>query len=88
MATHEERRRGGRHGRPNLLTQAFPATAIRPQCRTIEFGTVRDRSDRAADAGVAAISGERNPLADPLVGPSRVEVAQCVFGQHLMQLRF
>ena len=47
-----------------------------------------DRRDRAGYLGLAAVSGEPKLLADPLVGPSRVEVAQCVFGQDLLQLRF
>ena len=47
-----------------------------------------DRRDRAGDLGLGAASGERKPLADPLVRPNRVEVAQCVFGQDLLQLRF
>jgi hypothetical protein len=37
--------------------------------------------------GLGAVSGERKPLADPLVGPSRVEVAQCVFSDDLLQVR-
>ena len=39
----ELKRNGGRHGRRTLPTQALTANAFRPECRAIEFGTVRPR---------------------------------------------
>jgi hypothetical protein len=46
-----------------------------------------DRRDRAGEPGSDPFARERDPLVDPLVGPSRVEVAQCVFSDDLLQVR-
>jgi hypothetical protein len=37
--------------------------------------------DRARERGSHTLGGNRSPLPDPLVRPSRVEVAQRVFGE-------
>jgi hypothetical protein len=49
-----------------------------------EHGQRRDRPD---EAGSDAFTGDRNSLADPLVGPSGVEVAQRVVGKDVAQVR-
>ena len=49
-----------------------------------EHGQRRDRPD---EAGPEAFTRDRNPLADPLVGPSVVEVAQRVIGEDALQVR-
>ena len=46
-----------------------------------------DRRDRAGEPGSDPFARERKPLVDPLVGPSRGEVAQCAFSDNLLQVR-
>ncbi len=48
-----------------------------------EHGERRDRFGETRDA----FTRDRKPLADPLVGPSRVEVAQCVFSKNVPEVR-
>ena len=47
-----------------------------------------DRRDRAGEPGSRALARDRNLLTDPLVRPSRVEVAQCVFSEDMLQVCF
>ncbi len=49
-----------------------------------EHGQRRDRPD---GGGSDALTGDRDPLADPLVGPGGVEVAQGVIGEDALQVR-
>jgi hypothetical protein len=44
------------------------------------------RLDWASERSRVAFTRNRNSLADPLVGPSRVEVAQRVFGEDVLQV--
>ncbi len=44
------------------------------------------RPDLAAEPDRDAFTRNRNALADPLVGPSRVEVAQRVFGKDVVEV--
>ncbi len=45
-----------------------------------------DRRNRAGEPGSDALARDRNLLTDPLVRPSRVEVAQGVFGEDMLQM--
>ena len=45
------------------------------------------RGDRPDGAASEAFTRDRNPLTDPLVGPSHVEVAQRVVGKDALQVR-
>jgi hypothetical protein len=46
------------------------------------------RDDRAGEPGSDAFARNRNPLGNPLVGPSGVEVDQCVLDEDVAQVRF
>ena len=45
-----------------------------------------ERRDWTSEPGRDAFTRNRNPLTDPLVGPGRVEVAQRVFGEDVVQV--
>lgn len=46
-----------------------------------------NRGDRVGEPSWDTFTRDRNPLVDPLVGPSRVEVAECVLGEDALQVR-
>jgi hypothetical protein len=46
----------------------------------------RDRRDRAGEPASVAFARDRNLLTDPLVRPSRVEVARCVLSEYVLQV--
>lgn len=45
-----------------------------------------DGTDGTGEPGLRPFGEGRNPLADPLVGPSAVEVAQCVLPEDMAQM--
>jgi hypothetical protein len=47
-----------------------------------------DRRDRASEPDWSAFARDRNLLTDPLVRPSRLEVAQGVFSEDMLQMCF
>jgi hypothetical protein len=47
----------------------------------------RNRGDRAGELGSEVFSGDQDLLADPLVRPCRVEVAQCVFSEDMPKVQ-
>jgi hypothetical protein len=61
-----------------------------PSCRhaivVVQPAEHGNRRDRCGEAGSDVFARDRNPLTDPLVRPSRVEVAQGVFGEDMLQM--
>jgi hypothetical protein len=51
--------------------------------KSSEYGHGRDR---AGERDSVTLGGNRSPLPDPLVRPSRVEVAQCVFSEDVPEI--
>jgi hypothetical protein len=64
-----------------------PLSCCRPVV-VVQPAEHRDLSDRTGEPGGGRFTGYRRPLGDPLVRPSRVEVAQGVFSEDVPQMRF
>src|ERR1019366_967158 len=75
------------HRLPVLAPFRGPPWSCRRAVVVMQPAEHGDRRDRAGEPGSDAFARERGPLADPLVGPSRVEVAPCVFSDDLLQVR-
>ena len=60
---------------------AHPPSSCRGAVVVVQSAEHGDRYDRAGERAWRAFTGYRNPLADPLVRSSRVEVAQGVFSE-------
>ncbi len=85
-------KRSTEDSRPAGMPDACPGSLRRPRSSSrravivVEPAEHGERRNWAGDPGPDAFTRNRNALADPLMGPSRVEVAQRVFGQDVVQV--